>query len=79
MIKASKILDNQPIFRFNVTFFILTYILPMVGMAICYGQMGMHLWTGDKEMTIKTIMPHTASIKHSRSKKRVRFCHFLKD
>ena len=68
----SDTIQHSFIFRFNLIFFVLTYILPMVGMAVCYGQMGVHLWRGAREIHIKTIMPHTASIKQRKRKKRVR-------
>jgi tachykinin receptor 3 len=32
------------IYRFNIVFFVLTYLLPMVMMGGCYARMGKHLW-----------------------------------
>ena len=46
----------------------MTYLLPMVGMILCYLQMGVHLWRGDTE-TMAT--PHPAMVKSRQNKKRV--------
>ena len=34
--------------RYNIVFFFLTYVMPIIGMGVCYIQMGRHLWHGDK-------------------------------
>ena len=57
-------------YRYNVVFFFVTYLLPMVGMVLCYLQMGVHLWQGDKE-NMGTILPHPAMVKSTHNKKRV--------
>ena len=31
-------------FSYNIVYFILTYIVPIVAMGICYGQIGAVLW-----------------------------------
>ena len=36
------------LFRYNIVFFFLTYVMPIIGMGVCYTQMGRHLWYGDK-------------------------------
>ena len=51
-------------------FFLLTYLLPMIGMGLCYVQMGHHLWRGDKS-TITILVPQAALTKSRKDKKRV--------
>ena len=58
------------VYRYNLVFFLVTYLLPMVGMVLCYMQMGVHLWRGDRE-TMGTILPHPAMVKSRQNKKRV--------
>ena len=56
--------------RYNIVFFLLTYLLPMLGMGFCYVQMGLHLWRGDKS-TITLLVPQAALTKSRNDKKRV--------
>ena len=63
-------LTQSTVFRYNLVFFLVTYLLPMVGMILCYLQMGVHLWRGDTE-TMSTIPPHPAMVKSRQNKKRV--------
>ena len=42
-----SISNSLDIFSYNILFFFLTYVLPMLGMAVCYTQMGRNLWTGN--------------------------------
>ena len=58
-------------FRYNIVFFLLTYLLPMLGMGLCYVQMGLHLWRGDKS-AISLLVPQAALTKSRNDKKRVR-------
>ena len=61
--------------RYNIVLFLVTYLLPMVGMMLCYLQMGFHLWHGDTSTTISSMTAHPALIKSRQNKKRVRvFC-----
>ena len=59
-------------FRYNIVFFLLTYLLPMLGMGLCYAQMGLHLWRGDKS-AISLLVPQAALTKSRNDKKRVRW------
>ena len=61
---------NLFVFRYNLVFFLVTYLLPMVGMILCYLQMGLHLWQGDRE-TIGSVPQHPAMVKSRQNKKRV--------
>ena len=58
------------VFSYNLVFFLVTYLLPMVGMILCYLQMGLHLWQGDRE-TIGSVPQHPAMVKSRQNKKRV--------
>ena len=33
-----------PFFSYNIVYFFLTYIVPIVAMGVCYGQIGSVLW-----------------------------------
>ena len=37
--------DTSVLARYNILLFVLTYVLPMLGMAVCYVQMARHLCT----------------------------------
>ena len=63
-------LVNFVYFRYNLVFFLVTYLLPMVGMILCYLQMGVHLWQGDRK-TMGSIPQHPAMVKSRQNKKRV--------
>ena len=51
-------------------FFLVTYLLPMLGMVICYLQMGVNLWRTDSNIAM-TASAHPALIKSRQNKKRV--------
>ena len=57
--------------RYNIVLFLVTYLLPMVGMMLCYLQMGVHLWQGDASTDISNMTSHPAIIKSRQNKKRV--------
>ena len=57
--------------RYNLLFFLLTYLIPMIGMGICYYQMGYHLWKGDKTILQLVMIPQAAMAKSRTDKKRV--------
>ena len=56
--------------RYNIVFFLVTYLLPMLGMVICYLQMGVNLWRTDSNIAM-TASAHPALIKSRQNKKRV--------
>ena len=58
------------IFSYNILFFFLTYVLPMLGMAVCYTQMGRNLWTHGKS-TLSLLMPQAALTKSRNDKKKI--------
>ena len=43
--------------RYNIVFFLITYIVPLTLMAVCYSRMGFHLWgkktIGEENETLK--------------------------
>ena len=43
--ESRYIRDNSVLARYNILLFVLTYVLPMLGMAVCYVQMARHLCT----------------------------------
>ena len=51
------------IFSYNLVYFILTYLIPLVVMGLCYLQMGMRLWGS------QVIGEETPNIKKSRKRK----------
>ena len=57
--------------RYNTVFFVLTYLIPMSGMLICYLQMGCHLWKGDKTILQLVLIPSAAVAKTRAEKKKV--------
>ena len=57
--------------RYNILLFLVTYLLPMVGMMLCYLQMGFHLWHGDQDTNISNMTSHPAIVKSRQNKKRV--------
>jgi hypothetical protein len=68
----THLLELSHIFQsYNLLFFLLTYITPMLGMALCYYQMGHHLWKGDKTILQLVMIPQAAMAKSRTDKKRV--------
>lgn len=63
-------LDAQPFFSYNVVYFILTYIVPIVAMGICYGQIGAVLW--GKSIIRENACNDLAHERKLRSKRKVR-------
>ena len=45
VLESRYIRDNSVLARYNILLFVLTYVLPMLGMAVCYVQMARHLCT----------------------------------
>ena len=56
--------------RYNILFFLLTYVLPMIGMGVCYIQMGRRLWNGDKS-ALALLVPQAALTKSRNDKKKI--------
>lgn len=52
--------------RYNIIFFVTTYVCPMMVMAVCYSRMGRHLW-GSEIVGEET----PALLKNYRNKKKV--------
>ena len=57
--------------RYNLCFFLATYVFPTVGMGVCYAQMGLHLYRGDKTILQLVLIPPAALHKSRKDKKRV--------
>ena len=64
-------------FRYNIVFFTLTYLVPMLGMMLCYLQVGQHLWRGDKTILRLVMIPPAAMVKRRTDKRRVWLSHVL--
>ena len=60
--------DND---RYNLCFFLATYVLPTIGMGLCYAQMGLHLYRGDKTILQLVLIPPAALNKSRKDKKRI--------
>ena len=58
-------------FSYNIGFFLLTYLLPCLGMGCCYLQIGLHLYRGDKTILQLVMIPPAAMAKSRKDKKRV--------
>ena len=54
-----------------MTYFLLTYLLPCLGMGCCYLQIGLHLYRGDKTILQLVMIPPAAMAKSRKDKKRV--------
>ena len=52
-------------------FFLVTYLMPMMGMMVCYLQMGINLWRADASTDTSNITAHPAMTKSRQNKKRV--------
>ena len=63
--------DNIYIGRYNIVFFLVTYLMPMLGMMVCYLQMGINLWRADASTDTSNITAHPAMTKSRQNKKRV--------
>ena len=66
----SSISNSPDVFSYNILFFFLTYVLPMLGMGVCYTQMGRNLWTGDKS-ALSLLVPQAALTKSRSDKKKI--------
>ena len=64
--------------RYNLCFFLATYVFPTVGMGVCYAQMGLHLYRGDKTILQLVLIPPAALHKSRKDKKRVSHVIFTK-
>ena len=69
-ILSSAALFNFSLCRYNILFFFLTYVLPMIVMGVCYIQMGRHLWYGDKS-ALRLLVPQAALTKAKNDKKKI--------
>ena len=58
-------------YAYNIVFFLLTYLLPMVVMAACYGQMGYFLSKYERERQSRMIISSTATTRIRKNKKKV--------
>ena len=56
---------------YNIVFFLLTYLLPMVVMAACYSQMGYFLSKYERERQTRMIISTSASTRIRKNKKKV--------
>ena len=57
---------------YNIVFFLLTYLLPMIVMAACYSQMGHFLSKYDRERQSRMMISSAASTRIRKNKKKVR-------
>lgn len=62
--------SSQLDYLYNIAFFFLTYVMPMIGMGICYIQMGRNLWRGDKS-ALSLLVPQVALTKSRNDKKKI--------
>ena len=60
---------------YNIVFFLLTYLLPMVVMAACYSQMGYFLSKYERERQTRMIISTSASTRIRKNKKKVNWKH----
>ena len=58
-------------FRYNLCFFLVTYLFPSIGMAICFSQMGHSLHKGSKSILQLVMIPPAAMYKSRKDKRRV--------
>ena len=56
---------------YNIVFFLLTYLLPMIVMAACYSQMGYFLSKYERERQTRMIISSTANTRIRKNKKKV--------
>ena len=61
----------KDIYSYNLCFFLATYVLPTIGMGLCYAQMGLHLYRGDKTILQLVLIPPAALNKSRQDKKRI--------
>ena len=58
-------------FRYNLGFFLVTYLFPSIGMAFCFSQMGHSLHKGSKSILQLVLIPPAAMYKSRKDKRRV--------
>ena len=58
-------------FRYNLCFFLVTYLFPSIGMAVCFSQMGHSLHKGSKSILQLVLIPPAAMYKSRKDKRRV--------
>ena len=56
---------------YNIVFFLLTYLIPMVVMAACYSQMGYFLSKYERERQTRMIISSSVSTRIRKNKKKV--------
>ena len=56
---------------YNLAFFLVTYLLPSLGMALCFSQMGHHLKKGQKSILQLVMVPQVSVYKSRKDKQRV--------
>ena len=71
MIWHYQTLTCYTFFSYNIVFFILTYIIPIVVMGICYGQIGSVLW--GKSIVRENACNDLAHERKLSSKRKVRY------